>query len=1356
MRFVRCIGSLLLLAGCLAAGPVHVIGADGELTFELHDPINLPFYDWPRTLLSYDIDFRSSGTRPDEYQLFDAQNGQWLPSQWSGIQGARATLNFFSDLPPGGTRRFVLRRAVHPSFVVASVLAARHGDQIDVDGGTLSVRLPASGDVPPRDLALAPIIAINRGHGAIGDNRIISPNRPVLHVDTQCIERGDLFRIYRITYTFAGGGTYEATVKIVRGYPFVELTERMSGLSQSDGAAMEMDWSNFSPTKRYPAGGFGAAVGRWMGIDQPIISPDIEEDPKWFPPNLIEDPSRDMAFRLAAFSGNGVRDATPEASFWEDAPGGSELSVFVLDTLGWREQRYGIWQPGTALQIHFRYENGVLKWRWPLVNGTRSTAIALTDAVASQKHADEFLKRYSRIAAVFGAEDQTARIADVRLRDAQLLRGWYGSLSLDRVKDWDLTYPNDARQPDVMFQANDVASPAALDKFFQSSALSLYPLGLNLVAMNIKHRQLYDYLIPGFNRFHGELTPSQRTRAVGLMLLSAYVNSGDDMAPVRICLSGCPNMSADGFCVPSEVAMLFPHHPMAAAWRDQFEKTLELMACFYTRPGVKSWDALGGRWTESLSVYNWAYLRPTQLAEYCAQITDGRNRYANEWTAMRARWMVDELTAPVHNPDPYWRQELPLRPPPSAEGMDRQYPAHGAHGSGTTIPIPPSVPILAAALERYDPMAAEHLFWAAAQASARAKAEFDWDNPWCKLQLARIPPNDGTEPELKSCKYTGHGVVLRAGVGTPEELSIHLDQIDAGPNYRWGDMGQGSCGTLFFYAAGKVWTGTERENTGDHYNEETIGQTNFGFFKDGKYRCIGANALDRPMYDLGVAQFAQLASRRESGSAGAYSWPQYDSRSVLLVGTDYFALLDRTAAQPVGAAGRFSWFQARDLPFPKLIFLKPLSARLDHWTEVQTDCSKGILRDTQGSSVVLVTHKADDVEMEDLAGKPLTNLKTIDLNEYSPRKGGRLIDGVWRIKAPHSHDVLFCNDEPIHYATDAISFDGTAGVVRRREDGATEMAIFQGSEIGAGGLALHMPVADEIGISATFSDERDIWGRFVSPRGPSQLTIDGPNISAFYIDGQRQPVVGNVVALPAGAHVWEMTDRPVRPIAPTILRTENFSGGADVDFDSVAGAEGYRLELSLDGGKTWKTAARGETSPIHLAGLQNSTKVHVRLIALNSGRESEPSAAFPIYVSDAPPLPPDGLWLTLDHNRVTASWGQVLGVAQYKLYRRKHRQSDWTVVYSGPRRQFLDDAEGVMPPDDLPGGADTAAATYDYAVACVNGNGEGAKSDIADTNPASWRNWWPAGTPMQFQRQSAYWLPPYVPADQVPPPTYPN
>ena len=62
--------------------------------------------------------------------------------------------------------------------------------------------------------------------------------------------------------------------------------------------------------------------------------------------------------------------------------------------------------------------------------------------------------------------------------------------------------------------------------------------------------------------------------------------------------------------------------------------------------------------------------------------------------------------------------------------------------------------------------------------------------------------DSGTPPLLESTKINGYGIILRAAVGTEDELSIHLGQIDNGPNYRWGIVGEGGCGTIYFYANG--------------------------------------------------------------------------------------------------------------------------------------------------------------------------------------------------------------------------------------------------------------------------------------------------------------------------------------------------------------------------------------------------------------------------------------------------------------------------------------------------------------------------------------------------------------------------
>jgi len=1385
------IALIFLLGAESAPAEVRQFPASGSLQFVLHDDINLPFYSWPRTLLSYPVDFSAAHVQANQLSLVDSK-GRLVPMQLDGVRQSpsgelqSATVCFFSDLKPGAMVSFTLS-ASGQSAVVSPMVHETSGDGVlEISGGSLSVRIPKSRRITAGEPSPAPIIALNRGGGWIGDNQLISPTRHVLRLATSTLASGPMFRAYQIRYDFAGGATYTAIVKIVAGYSFVDFSEEMHGLDPQDGARIEMNWTGFHPTHRFPAGFFDVTSGaRWLGIDEPVITPDLEEDPKWIPANEIEDPATNMAFELAGYSGNGVRDATPVASFWENRAGGSELSVFALDTLKWQDHQYGIWQPSTRLQVHFRHEpSGKLVWTWPLVEGSRSTGIALDDAAAAQADTDRFVKLYTSAAAKIGGSSQVQDTRDLKLRSAQLLRSWYGTLSLDHVKDMVLNYPDTARQPPPMIDSGEIKTTKEFNYRMRTSALTLYPLGDNLVAMDIRHRELYDALIPAFNRLNDKLSSADKKRAVAMMLLSAYLNSTDDLCPVRICLGGCPNMSADGFSVPSEVTLLFPDHPMAARWHEQFEKTLRLMGCYYTRPAVPSWDSQGGRWTESLSVYNWAFFRPTEIAQFCAQSGDHQVRFANPWMAMRGRWMIDELTAPIYNPLPYWRQPkdpqsafFPKPPPLSTDwkpgmplssdfGFDRQYPAHGAHGSGTSVLVPWETGYLGHLLLHYDPLTAEHLIWAARQVQSTDPGEMTSQGLWARQIIGSLPANSGTPPHFQSCKYTGHGVILRAGVGTPEELSIHLDQIDAGPNYRWGDNGLGANGVIYFFAQGKVWSGHERENTGDHYDEDTVGTTNFGFMKAGKYRDIGPGLLDQPLYDLSVAQFAQLKSQR---GPGAYSWPQYDSRSILLVGTDYFLVLDRTAADPIPASGRFSWFQALDLPFPKLIFLKPLVARWDHWSEVRTETSHGILRDTTGSSLVLVTHKGDAVEMENMNFTPVSFIQSADMRTYSWRKGVKPIAGVWAVKAPASHDLVFIDDQPISCSLPTgESFTGSAGVIRHRDDGSTQLAIFHGSAIGTSDLSIEVPESDETGVSAVYTKSGEISGEYDSPHGASAMTLNFADPSqaggsVAYLDGEKlnAKISGSTLMIPLipGHHHWQFTAHLPRPMPANIVRTADFPGVATVYFNPSAGADSYQLQLSADGCKTWQPSVKSSGSPIRIEGLQANTKVHIRLIAANAEQVADPGDAYPLYVTSDPPAPPDGLYLHLSTNRVDASWGEVLGTGEYHLYRRTRGQSDaqWKLIYAGTGQSYSDqNAAGVVPPANLPGESSDASVIYEYAIATANGNGQGSLSAAVDTDPNSWHVWWPPNQPEQFKRQSAYWLPPYVSADQSPPARYPQ
>jgi hypothetical protein len=228
---------------------------------------------------------------------------------------------------------------------------------------------------------------------------------------------------------------------------------------------------------------------------------------------------------------------------------------------------------------------------------------------------------------------------------------------------------------------------------------------------------------------------------------------------------------------------------------------------------------------------------------------------------------------------------------------------------------------------------------------------------------------------------------------------------------------------------------------------------------------------------------------------------------------------------------------------------------------------------------------------------------------------------------------------------------------------------------------------------------------------------------------------------------------------PAIERTENSTGGATVFFTPVSGATSYRVEVSMDNAVSWQTAASADAPPVRLANLENGRKVHLRLIALNGNRESEPSSVYPLYVSAVAPEPPDGLDLNLGTNRVQLIWGEVLGVTEYRLYRRECGSEHWKKIWHGLDRSYADtSAKGVIPNTELPGSLDNLPYTgtvYEYAVAAVNGSGEGAKSTVRNTDPTAWLNWLPK-TPLRFKRQSEYVKPPYVPFGAVPPMYYPD
>lgn len=1340
--FGRILFVLLFFSTSVAGSVSWTLKRGKSLYFSRQDNIQLPTYNWPRTLLSYPITFEEKIKDPSELELFDELGRQTVDFQLSDIcrRGGyitSATINFFAELPTGGCFKYSLGKAIASSWKdnTASRVEIKKGEDFwQVTDGHIGVSIPCTlledGGVP------APLYSMTCGGRTIGQNRLFTGQLKVKAIQTSLLESGNLFAECKVDYSFDNGGCYSVKIKLVSGYPFVILSESIEGLEKNDDVRMEMHWTHFTPSLRFGSqwDRVYAKAQAWKGIDTPFYTNYMQEDPHWTGMGWIEKPEEEMIYRLLPYGGNSVREQTPVISFWEQQTGGLELGVFVHDHNQWNDGAYGIWQPTNALSVKFRYKEKCLDFSYPIVAGTRSTSIALYPVSQGEEATARYDESFNRLQKMIGASSKV-----IPYRYAHLLHVYYSLLSLDKVKDWVLDYPAEARRPENPFGTKH---PMASDDFYKEvlgSAFAKYTTGLNSSpgVHSIAHRPVFSSLVEAYLCCYKEMTEKQRKSVEALFLLGGYVNTLEAMNAVRTCLCGTPNMSADGWSVPMQMAFLFPEHEMASEWADFFEKMIELNGLFYTRPDVRAYSSKGGRWTESLGVYNWAYLRPTSHSNIASELFDGKNRFADQYMAARGRWLVDMLTAPVNG--------------------SRGYPPHGAHGGGRLVKRFASLYQLGNWMENYDPILAEHIFWTGEQGEEVEAGRQRTD--WLKAHaINNQNTNRGTNPHLRSAKYTGHGIVLRAGVDTPNELSIHLNQIDKGPNYRWGHQGQGNAGGLYFYAGGKIYTGHENEAAGDHTQNNLDGVTNFEVIKNGEYRTIGMNELTAPLYDFSSVQFAEL---RSSCGKDKYVWPEYLSRSVMLVGDDYFLLFDETGTN-WRAFNRFSWFIPKDAEFPQIVFLSA-KARTDHWTEVQTMKSRGFYRDSEGSLLTLVTHKKEEVDV--VSHRLLKNPLLAEQPIYESQPSGQEHhQGVFRINTSHSQDIVF-RDRYVNYDGEQEAFVGKAGVIRRENDGRTILALFEGKHIAS--MQYGISVLDTIenaGLHMSFAQEGLFMGETLSEKDMKLAVFGIKPGGRLYIDGEEHPFIikENKIEFvsPAGKHFWEYCEEDPHPMPVEIVDTEYAKQGIRLYLSKQSSCKDVMIQLSSDGGNEWTTIGETKKNSYWIKHLPFG-KYHVRAVSKNGEVEALFAQEYPIYVSSNPPHYPEGLKLKINNDCVNLNWGQILGAEKYRLYRRKAGETKFRLVYEGKSRLYTDaEVSGGMT-CLLPGRLDNMDGKgrdkdiYEYAVTSVNGRGESTMSPLASTDPTLWTNWYPQ-TQLKFKRRTAFWDSPYVYPEMIPDLYYPD
>ncbi|WP_189565467.1 fibronectin type III domain-containing protein [Persicitalea jodogahamensis] len=1253
------------------------------IEIRLRDDLKHPTMNWPLTRLRYIVDFTAADVPPDSLRLWDTATDRPIPFQLSEVQQKngrvqKATLNFLSDLPSGGDKTFRLvagspnnRTAATPVFSVVTVQKYSHS--LVLANGLIKIELPISVDSEGK--AWPPVLRIGNGTAWLGKG-YFDLKKPLTSFTLTEGSLGPLMAEYTLNYQFEKEKWYRATVRLVAGMEFLELEETMQGFDSADSLAWQLVWDNFKPDYRYTPNRTGSGFSdpknknydnvAWEPIDGAPSDPTAQKHPQ-LPYDQQSRTGGQLPFEISPYDNWISWWKIPTAAFWNESQNQS-IGLFIKDLEKWDDGEYALWVSSDKLSIRFLYNADLLRWHFPLVQGTRSTALAL---YPHQKDIQEVNRTQEPLAYI------------------DYLRRWYGWIPLDKVKNWVLDYDmKESKQP-LFFKPVDGKAASELKDLERSLENQVGKIADQSERANgpnpVGTRVFYEDIFPAWDAYSAQMSSDQYQHLRAAFLFMTYVFMDESLMPMRTMLSGHPNFLADVKGVPGLAAAIFPNHPKAQDMADHYEKSVALNMKYHVRPDVPAWQAKGGRWTENLATYTWAYLKPTLRTSFLLHHHyDGRNRLLQPNLSLYANWLLNSLTAPLEQ----------------ADGR-RVNPPQGAHAHGLT----PSnlLRMLGQEMAYYDPLLAEHLFYVTSPDDHGFEYKVGRFDPWGGILRTEFSQNKGTKPRLRSEKYTGYGYVLRHYFGAPNETYVHLQQIDEGPNYRWGRAANGGNGVIYYYANGKRYSHNGIEDVGDAPFGDVERCTNFGVKKLGgyrslgPYRSVGQNDLTEPLSDFGFAQFAQVNANEEVQ-------PDYHSRSVLQSGGDYIVIFDDV--EDSQTEGRFSWFVGKEDDFPFIQQLSPGAPLQD--ADIQPSKSnyhddKGVLStkgryyDGKGDFLTFVSHK-------------------------SGIKAQKTAYGCLVRKEENATDYVFRNSTEVVFNQAGMRFQGTSGIIQQNLDKSYNAALFRGNQLGVPGILVTLNPStnsslslqsDKDGFRGVIQAQQEISLIFTRPAGANKEMM-------FYVDGE--PLSGKAVSsnkvqltLSPGTYVWQWNSTGVIPSTPVILGTTHRSQGGNVSWNQVPGADTYQLQMSLDGGESWKTSKdmiKGQTTS--LTGLANGTKIHVRVRAKGKGGWSVASDEYPIFVTDQVPHAPEGLLVRPEERGQCLTWGRILGASRYYLYRRaKDSASDSAqLIYSGPESTFLDKS---IPTESI----------AEYWVKAENGNGISKESTHNDTDSKRLINWYP-------------------------------
>lgn len=702
--------------------------------------------------------------------------------------------------------------------------------------------------------------------------------------------------------------------------------------------------------------------------------------------------------------------------------------LFIRDNLEWDDLSYPIWGANREFGVSFTYKNEVLEGHFPLKNGKRFVGMTIYEGN------DPFYIEYLWL--------------------------WYAFLHLDKTKNWILEWQEDKKEYPRFFD-KEIRKTLKYEMKFCEKGKDILPgkmgeivreLSPSMNAINrlnpVDNREFDDWTVI-FDITADQMTQKEFDSAKAAFAFMAYAAMDENYMPTENMLAGHPNFLCDTAAVSGFFSALFPNHPECVRFRDYFCKVIRLNLKYHIRPDVAVYQSLGGRATENLGCYNFAALRPTirvcSLFDKCGYEIPLNCAQGEKWL----KWLTNCLTAPV-------------------DGR-RLFPPQGAHSAKYAdgyLEIPYMFYQFAQLLRKDYPETAQNAI-AACEGSCldsleyRVREEDVWRNMFHR-------EDTDLELKLESEKFTGYGYILRNKVGTEDEISVHVQQLDEGPNYRWGTFRNTGNGGIHYYACKKRYSYNCVEDTGDRNLGAEEGNCSFSVLKGHTYYNIGFHDLTEDFLDFSMIKQVKLLS---DNLISQY----YKFRKVSLVESDYIVIYD--AVTHMRARGRFTWTVNELDSFPKIFQLKPGASAEKYRTKGAVDrlgddgltndnpCfrSKTIGFDGDGDFLTIVSHRSQiEAKVTDYGAKVIL---------------------------PERIDFVFEDSGKIRFKNENFCFYGKSGIFSVYHNGMVKGAVLDGNKISYEDLSIEMDGR----CAVSFESTEHGWKGMIIASEELNVVINGEN-----------------------------------------------------------------------------------------------------------------------------------------------------------------------------------------------------------------------------------------------------------------------